>query len=62
MTMASEKGPRPPGTGGRVATYREDKRRAWNRINSFPMQRLDMRSGAIEYADQGEGLPLRVSH
>ncbi len=45
-----------------MATYREDMRRAWDRINSFPTQRLETRFGTIEYADQGEGLPLLVSH
>jgi pimeloyl-ACP methyl ester carboxylesterase len=45
-----------------VASYREDMRRAWERINSFPTQRLDTRFGTIEYADQGEGVPLLVSH
>ena len=42
--------------------YREDMRRAWARINSFPTQRLETRFGTIEYADQGEGVPLLVSH
>src|SRR5512132_3300427 len=37
-------------------------RRAWDRINSFPTQRLETRFGTIEYADQGEGVPLLVSH
>src|SRR5215207_3880068 len=37
-------------------------RRAWERINSFPTQRLETRFGTIEYADQGDGLPLLVSH
>jgi pimeloyl-ACP methyl ester carboxylesterase len=45
-----------------MATYREDMRRAWERIDSFPTQRLQTRFGTIEYADQGEGLPLLVSH
>jgi pimeloyl-ACP methyl ester carboxylesterase len=45
-----------------VATYREDMRRAWTRINSFPTRRLQTRFGTIEYADQGEGVPLLVSH
>jgi hypothetical protein len=45
-----------------MATYREDMRRAWDRINSFPTQRLQTRFGTIEYADQGEGTPLLVSH
>jgi pimeloyl-ACP methyl ester carboxylesterase len=45
-----------------VASYREDMRRAWERINSFPTQRLQTRFGTIEYADQGEGVPLLVSH
>ena len=45
-----------------MATYREDMRRAWERINSFPTQRLKTRSGTIEYADRGEGVPLLVSH
>jgi 2-hydroxy-6-oxonona-2,4-dienedioate hydrolase len=45
-----------------VATYREDMRRAWERINSFPTQRLKTRFGTIEYADRGEGMPLLVSH
>jgi pimeloyl-ACP methyl ester carboxylesterase len=45
-----------------MSTYREDMRRAWDRINSFPTQRLESRFGTIEYADEGEGLPLLVSH
>ena len=45
-----------------MATYRHDMRRAWDRINSFPAQRLQTRLGFIQYADQGEGLPLLVSH
>jgi pimeloyl-ACP methyl ester carboxylesterase len=45
-----------------MATHREDMRRAWDRINAFPTQRLETRFGTIEYADQGEGLPLLVSH
>jgi len=45
-----------------VFTYREDMRRAWDRIRSFPTQRLETRFGTIEYADHGEGLPLLVSH
>jgi pimeloyl-ACP methyl ester carboxylesterase len=45
-----------------VATYREDMRRAWDRINSFPTQWLETRFGTIEYADQGEGAPLLLSH
>lgn len=45
-----------------MTTYRQDMRRAWERINSFPTQRLQTRFGTIEYADQGEGLPLLVSH
>ena len=45
-----------------MATYREDMRRAWERINSFPAQRLETRSGTIEYAGRGEGVPLLVSH
>jgi hypothetical protein len=45
-----------------MATYRQDMRRAWDRINSFPAHRLRTRLGIIEYANQGEGLPLLVSH
>jgi hypothetical protein len=45
-----------------MAAYREDMRRAWERINSSPTQRLQTRFGTIEYADQGEGTPLLVSH
>jgi len=45
-----------------MATYRHDMRRAWDRIDSFPAQRLQTRLGFIQYADQGEGLPLLVSH
>ena len=45
-----------------MATYREDMRRAWERFNSFPTQRLETRFGTIEYADQGEGVRLLVSH
>jgi hypothetical protein len=35
-------------------------RRAWNRINSFPTQRLRTPLGTID-ADQGDGVPLLVS-
>jgi len=45
-----------------MATYREDMRRAWDRINSFPTHRAQTRLGTIEYADEGDGLPLLVSH
>lgn len=45
-----------------MATYREDMRRAWERINSFPTQRLETPFGTIEYADRGEGVPLLLSH
>ena len=45
-----------------MSTYRQDMRRAWDRINSFPTQRLDSRFGTIEYADDGAGMPLLVSH
>lgn len=37
-------------------------RRAWDRLNSVPAQRLETRLGTIEYAEQGEGTPLLVSH
>jgi Polyketide cyclase / dehydrase and lipid transport len=45
-----------------TASYRQDMRRAWDRIDSFPTRRLQTRFGTIEYADEGEGLPLLVSH
>lgn len=45
-----------------MSTYREDMRRAWERINSFPTQRLETRLGTIEYADQGDGPSPLVSH
>ena len=45
-----------------MSAYREDMSRAWDRINSFPTQRLETRFGTIEYADQGDGPPLLVSH
>ncbi len=54
--------PATSGTGESVGTYPEDMRRAWERINSFPTQRLETRFGTIEYADHGEGVPLLVSH
>jgi pimeloyl-ACP methyl ester carboxylesterase len=37
-------------------------RRAWERIDSFPTQRLETRFGTIEYAQRGDGPPLLVSH
>jgi pimeloyl-ACP methyl ester carboxylesterase len=37
-------------------------RRAWERINSFPTQRIRTRFGQVEYADHGDGTPLLVSH
>ncbi len=45
-----------------MATYREDMRRAWQRINSVPARRLETRFGTIEHAVEGEGVPLLVSH
>ena len=45
-----------------MGSYRDETRRAWQRINSFPTQRLETRFGTIEFADHGEGLPLLVSH
>jgi hypothetical protein len=47
-----------------VATYREDMRRAWERINSFPTQGLETRFGTIEYADTGAqpGVPESQLH
>jgi pimeloyl-ACP methyl ester carboxylesterase len=45
-----------------MSTYREDMRRAWGRIDNLDTQRLETRLGTIEYVDQGEGLPLLVSH
>lgn len=45
-----------------MIAYREDMRRAWERVNSVPSQRLETRFGTIEYADRGEGMPLLVSH
>jgi pimeloyl-ACP methyl ester carboxylesterase len=45
-----------------MATYREEMRRAWDRINSFPTKRLTTHLGTIEFADHGEGLPLLVAH
>jgi hypothetical protein len=63
---ACPRGPPRPGVSrereAAVATYREDMRRAWERINSFHTQRLETRFGTIEYADRGEGVPLVVSH
>jgi hypothetical protein len=66
--MSQAKSGRPQGlvTRGKrrakMAPNREDMHRAWNRINSFPTQRLATRFGTIEYADRGEGTPLLVSH
>jgi pimeloyl-ACP methyl ester carboxylesterase len=45
-----------------MSTYREDMRRAWARIESFPTQRLDTGFGVVEYADHGDGVPLLVAH
>jgi pimeloyl-ACP methyl ester carboxylesterase len=45
-----------------MTALREDMRRAWDRVNSVPTQRLETRFGTIEYADQGDGTPLLVSH
>jgi hypothetical protein len=38
-----------------MSTCREDMRRAWERIYSFPTQRLETRFGTIEYAQGGQG-------
>lgn len=45
-----------------MSAYREDMRRAWERIDSCPTQRLETRIGTVEYVDQGEGVPLLVVH
>jgi pimeloyl-ACP methyl ester carboxylesterase len=45
-----------------VSRYRQDMRRAWDRINAVPSGRLDTGFGAIEYTDKGQGVPLLVSH
>ena len=37
-----------------MATYREDMRRTWDRIDFVPQQRLQTRFGTIEYADQAK--------
>jgi pimeloyl-ACP methyl ester carboxylesterase len=45
-----------------MTVYREDMRRAWARIESFPTRRLQTPLGVIEYADDGQGTPLLVAH
>jgi pimeloyl-ACP methyl ester carboxylesterase len=45
-----------------MSRYREDMRRAWDRINAVPSGRLETSFGAIEYIDKGQGVPLLVSH
>ncbi len=41
-----------------MATYREDLRLAWNRINSFPTDRLETRFGTVEYGHRPVSLRL----
>ena len=43
-----------------MSAYREDMRRAWDRINSFPTQRLE--TLRHDRARHGDGPPLLVSH
>jgi hypothetical protein len=45
-----------------MSAYRDDMRHAWTHINSFPTQRLRTPLRTIEHADQGNGVPLLVSH
>ena len=45
-----------------MSTYREDIRRAWDRIHSIPSLTLETRFGAIEHVDRGSGMPLLVAH
>jgi pimeloyl-ACP methyl ester carboxylesterase len=45
-----------------VSRYREDMRRAWNRINAVPAERLETGFGTVEYTQKGRGVPLLVSH
>lgn len=45
-----------------MSTYDKDMRRAWGRVHSIPTEKLDTRLGTIEFAQQGEGIPLLVSH
>jgi pimeloyl-ACP methyl ester carboxylesterase len=45
-----------------VSRYREEMRRAWDRINAVPSGRLETGFGAIEYTDKGQGVPLLVGH
>ena len=40
-----------------VSQYREDMRRAWDRINAVPAGRLETRFGTIQYAEKGQGFP-----
>jgi hypothetical protein len=45
-----------------VSRYREDMRRAWDRINAVPAGRLETGFGTVEYAQKGRGVSLLVSH
>jgi 2-hydroxy-6-oxonona-2,4-dienedioate hydrolase len=45
-----------------MTSYREDMRAAWDASTRSRRRGLETRFGTIEYADQGEVLPLLVSH
>jgi pimeloyl-ACP methyl ester carboxylesterase len=42
--------------------YRQDMRRAWNRIAGIPTGKLETRLGTVEYTERGRGLPVLVGH
>lgn len=43
-------------------SYREDIRRAWDHVHSIPSRKLDTTTGTVEYAVEGGGLPVLMSH
>ena len=43
-------------------SYRKDIAKAWERVRTIPSYKLETPSGTVEYAVQGNGTPLLVSH
>ena len=41
-----------------ASRYRQDMQRAWSRIAAIPTGTLQTRSGTVQYAERGAGLPI----
>lgn len=42
--------------------YAEDMERAWNHVRAVPSEQIETSFGSLEYAQQGTGVPVLMSH